>query len=178
MKHETLIKPKKKLQASSFKLNDSGGFSVLEIVVVLAALAIVTVVLSQLSVSFLGAVASGELQLRANAVGAETMEALKFIKESNWNNLKNLTPGTVYYLSFSTNPANKWDIVETNPGMVDSIFTRSFIVKQVYRDDATGQIVFSGGSPDSKTLLVEANVDWVYKGANKNFKLTTYLTNF
>ena len=157
---------------------DNKGFSVLEIAVVLAALAIVAVVLGQLSVSFLGAVSSGELQSRANAIGAETMEALKFIKESNWNNLKNLTPETVYYLSFSTNPANKWDIVETNPGAIDSIFIRSFVLKQVYRDAVTGRIVFSGGSLDSKTLLVEANVDWVYKGVNKNFKLTTYLTNF
>lgn len=153
------------------------GFSVLEIVVVLAALAIVAVVLGQLSVSFLGAVASGELQLRANAVGTETVEALKIIKAEDWNNLAGLTLNTLYYLTYST-ITNKWSVAALDPGKIDGIFLRSFTVSSVNRDAVTGQIVLSGGSPDSKTLLVEANVDWVYKSANKNFKLTTYLTNY
>ncbi len=158
------------------RLNNK-GFSVLEIVVVLAALAIVAVVLGQLSVSFLGAVASGELQLRANAISAETIEALKIIKADDWNNLSGLSVNTAYYLTYST-ITNKWSVAVSDPGKIDGIFSRSFTVKSVNRDGVTGQIVFSGGSPDSKTLLVEANVDWVYKSANKNFKLTTYLTNF
>ncbi|MEK7077939.1 MAG: type II secretion system protein [Patescibacteria group bacterium] len=162
------LKPKNKSRS---------GFSVLEIVVVLAALAMVAVVLGQLSVSFLGAVASGELQLRANAIGAETMEALKIIKEEDWNNLAGLSVNTPYYLTYST-ITNKWSVAALDPGKIDGIFSRWFMVKSVNRDGTTGQIVFSGGSPDSKTLLVEANVDWVYKGANKNFKLTTYLTSF
>lgn len=153
------------------------GFSVLEIVVVLAALAMVVVVLGQLNVSFLGAVASGELQLRANAIGAETMEALKIIKTDDWNNLSGLSLGTLYYLTYST-ITNKWSVAVLDPGQVDGIFSRSFTVKSVNRDAVTGQIVFLGGSPDSKTLLVETNVDWNYKGAAKNFRLTTYLANF
>ncbi len=162
---------------SNIKEAKNSGFSVLEIVVVLAALAIVAVVLGQLNVSFLGAVASGELRLRANAIGAETMEALKIIKAGAWSDLSGLSVNTPYYLIYST-LANKWSVSASDPGKIDGIFSRSFTVNPVNRDNITGQIVFLGGSPDSKTLLVETNVDWVNKSANKNLKLTTYLTNF
>lgn len=159
------------------KNKDRSGFSMVEIVVVLGFLAMVMVVLGQLSISFLGAVASGELQLRANAIGSETIEALKIIKDDDWNNLTGLSMATPYYLTYST-ATQEWSVVSSDPGKIDGIFSRSFTVSPVNRDDITGQIVFSGGSPDSKTLLVEANVDWIYKSINKNFKLTTYLAGY
>lgn len=148
-----------------------------EIVVVLGFLAMVMVVLGQLSISFLGAVASGELQLRANAIGAETMEALRIIKDDDWDNLADLSVGTPYYLTYST-ATQEWSVVSSDPGKIDGIFSRSFMLEAVNRDAVTGSITASGGDSDAQTLLVESNVDWVYKGINKNFKLTTYLADY
>lgn len=149
----------------------------MEIIIVLGFLGIVAVSLVQLNLMFSRGITAGSLNVRANAIGAETMEALRFIKENQWNDLGNLTPNTVYYLSFSTSP-NKWNIVSSDPGKIDNIFARTFKVNQVYRDAATGKIVSSGGSLDTKTLLVEANVDWNEKGKDKNIKLNTYLADY
>ena len=153
------------------------GFSLLEIIIVLGFLGIVAVALVQLNLMFTRSVASGSYNVRANALAAETAEALRFIKEDQWNDLGNLTSDTVYYLSFSTAPA-KWNVVSSDPGKIDNIFTRSFLVKEVYRDAVTGKIVSAGGSLDADTLLVEVNVDWNEKGKDKNIKLQTYLANY
>ncbi|MFY9492880.1 MAG: hypothetical protein WAP55_00100 [Minisyncoccia bacterium] len=153
------------------------GFSLLEIVIVLGFLGIVAASLVQLNLVFTRGVAASSLNVRANALAAETAEALRFIKEDQWNNLGNLTPNTVYYLSFSSSP-NKWNVVSSDPGKIDNIFTRTFKVNQVYRDAVTGKIVSSGGSLDTKTLLAEVNIDWNEKGKDKNIKLTTYLADY
>jgi len=149
----------------------------LEIVIVLGFLGVVAVSLVQLNLMFIRSVSSSSFNARANALAAETAEALRFIKEDQWNNLGNLTPNTVYYLSFSTAP-NKWNIVSSDPGKIDGIFARSFLVKDVYRDTATGKIVSSGGSLDDKTLSAEVNVDWNERGKDKNIKLQTYFADY
>ncbi|MBI2052247.1 MAG: type II secretion system protein [Candidatus Sungbacteria bacterium] len=176
MKRETYKKYKNKVHVSCFMIHEK-GFSLLEIIIVLGFLGIVAVSLVQLNLTFTRSVASGSYNVRANALAAETIEALRFTKEDQWNDLGNLTPDAVYYLSFSASPA-KWNIVGSNPGQIDNIFTRSFLVKEVYRDAVTGKIVASGGSLDDKTLLAEVNVDWNEKGKDKNVKLQTYLANF
>ncbi len=153
------------------------GFSLLEIVIVLGFLGIVAVSLVQLNLMFIRGISAGSFNVRANALAAETAEAIRFIKEDQWNDLGNLTPNAVYYLSFSGSPS-KWNIVSSDPGKIDNIFTRTFKVNQVYRDAVTGKIVSSGGSLDTKTLLVEINVDWNEKGKDKNIKLTTYLADY
>ncbi|MFY9493435.1 MAG: type II secretion system protein [Minisyncoccia bacterium] len=153
------------------------GFSLLEIIIVLGFLGIVAVSLVQLNLMFARGVAVSSLNVRANALAAETTEALRFIKEDQWNELGNLTPNTVYYLSFSGSPS-RWNIVGSDPGKVDDIFTRTFKVNQVYRDAVTGKIVSSGGSLDTKTLLAEVNIDWNEKGKDKNIKITTYLADY
>lgn len=158
-------------------ITDKKGFSLLEIVIVLGFLGIVAVSLVQLNLMFARGVAASSLNMRANALAAETAEALRFIKEDQWNNLGNLTPDAVYYLFFSGSPV-RWNIVSSNPGKIDDIFTRSFLVKEVYRSAVTGKIVSAGGSLDDKTLLAEVNVGWNDKGKDKNIKIQTYLADY
>ena len=162
---------------NSKKAKNYSGFSLLEIIIVLGFLGIVAVSLVQLNLMFSRGIAAGSLNVRANAIGAETAEALRFIKENQWNDLGNLTPNTVYYLSFSGSPS-KWNVVSSDPGKIDNIFTRTFKVSQVYRDAVTGKVVSAGGSLDTKTLLAEVNIDWNEKGRDKNIKLATYLADY
>lgn len=165
------------MKKSKFKINKK-GFSIIELVVVLGLLAVVVSVLVQLNLMFSKGVSSSSLNVRANAVAAETMEALRFLREVNWNNIKNLDPDTDYYLSFSEETSEKWDIENSDPGAVDGIFTRSFLVREVYRDAVTGSIVSSGGELDEETFLVEATISWNDRGSDKNIKLTTYLADY
>lgn len=159
-------------------LNLKNGFSLLEIVIVLGLMAIVVSALVQTNLMFTRNISSGAFTVKANAVAAETMEALRFLKEVNWNNLNNLTPNSNYYLTFSEASSDKWNIVSSDPGKTDGVFTRSFLVKEVYRDAATGKIISSGGDLDNKILLAEVNVDWTERGKTKNIKLTTYLAEY
>lgn len=157
------------------KLNNR-GISLLEIVVVFGLLALVLAVLFQLNFSFLKNVSSGKFSLPAKAIAAETLEALRFSKEESWSNLSNLSLETDYYLNFSTS-TNKWLILTVDPGKINDIFSRKFILHQVSRD-ASGKIVSNGGAVDSRTFLVEARVSWQEQNQPKEIKLSTYLADF
>lgn len=156
---------------------DSRGISLLEIVLVLGLLTIVMAAMVQLNLSAVSQVNSAAMSVRAKYLAAETLEALRSLKEADWANLSNLSADRAYYLSFS-DISRSWSIVSTDPGAIDGVFSRSFVLKQVRRDLATGRIVEAGGSLDAKTLLVEATVGWQEKGAAKNIKLSTYLAEF
>ncbi|MDP3800460.1 MAG: type II secretion system protein [bacterium] len=153
------------------------GVTLIEAIVVLGLIGIVVVSLVQLNLAFSHSVSSESLIVRANAVAVETLEAVRILRDKNWNNLSNLTVNTPYYLSFSEGQ-NDWSIENSEPNKIQNIFSKSFIVYSVYRDLSTGKIVSSGGSIDSNTLKIEAVVSWNDRGRDKNIKLTTFLTNF
>ena len=157
-------------------MNDR-GVSLLEIVLVLALLAIIMSAMAQLNLSAVSQVNSAATSVRAKYLAAETLEALRILKEEDWANLSNLTAARAYYLSFS-DISRRWSVVGADPGQIDGVFSRSFMLKPVRRDLATGRIVEAGGSLDSKTLLAEAVVEWSEKGTAKNVKVSTYLAEF
>ena len=153
------------------------GVTLIEAVVVLGLIAIVVSALVQLNLAFSRVISSGALTVRADALAVETMEAVRALRDKNWNNLSNLIPETRYYLSFSES-AKDWTIVNSDPGKIEGIFSRSFSVYSVSRDVSTGKIVASGGVSGDSTLKIEAIVSWSDRGRDKNIKLTTYLSNF
>ncbi|MEK7500550.1 MAG: hypothetical protein AAB642_00275 [Patescibacteria group bacterium] len=156
---------------------DNKGISLLEIVLVIALLAIIMSAMAQLNLSAGQRVGSSLFDVRAKHLAAETLEALRILKEIDWANLSNLTADRAYYLSFS-DISHRWSVVGADPGQIDGVFSRSFMLKPVRRDLATGRIVEAGGSLDSKTLLAEAVVEWPERGMAKNVKVSTYLAEF
>ncbi|MBI2454461.1 MAG: prepilin-type N-terminal cleavage/methylation domain-containing protein [Parcubacteria group bacterium] len=154
-----------------------GGFSLVETIVALGLLALVAAGLVQLNFTFRSNVGSTSLGVRANALAAETVEAVRALRDENWSNLDGLTPRADYYLSFSEG-LKKWSAVSLNPGKVEAVFTRSFRVFPVYRDSAGGNIVSSGGVLDAETLRVEVIVSWIDRGTLKDQRLISYLSNF
>jgi len=105
------------------------------------------------------------------------MEAVRALKDKNWDNLSNLNSGTTYYLSFSESTKD-WTIENLDTGKIQGLFSRSFLVYPVSRDATSGKIISAGGNNDNNTLKVEAVVSWNDRGRDKNIKLTTYLSNF
>ncbi len=156
---------------------DNRGVSLVEITIVLGLLAVVVSALVELNLTLSRRMSSASLDIAAAATAAETMEALRALRDESWSNLGDLSPGTDYYLSFSE-AAKKWAIQPSDSGKISGVFSRSFRVSPVYRDLASGGVVASGGSLDVKTLLVEANIVWDERGRSKDIKLQTYLTDY
>ncbi|MEK9174420.1 MAG: prepilin-type N-terminal cleavage/methylation domain-containing protein [Patescibacteria group bacterium] len=153
------------------------GVSLIEVVVVLGLLAVLVSALVELNLAFSRYVSAEGLSVRATAIAVETLEAVRALRDKNWNNVNNLTPGVRYYLSFSE-ASKDWTIETSELAKIDGAFTRSFSVYTVSRDISTGKIVTSGGVADNDTLKIEAIVSWDDHGRDKNIKLTTYLANF
>lgn len=157
-------------------MSDNKGVSLIEAIVVIGLLAIVTAALVQLNAVFARSVYSGSLGVKANIIAIETMEAARAVKEENWNNIGGLSTETSYYLSFSEQD-KKWSVTTSDPGAIGGIFSRSFLIRDVYRNPVTGAIA-EFGIPDGNTRQIEANVDWDDRGRPKNLKVTSYLANF
>ena len=157
-----------------FKLDDK-GVSLVEVVVVLCFLGIVFVAMGQLNLMYSKSISAGSLGIRASALAVETMEAVRSIKEENWEVLSDLIPGSVYYLSFSET-SKKWSVETSDTGKIGGVFSRSFKISEVYRDYAEDNISQSGAL-DGNTLGIEANIDWDDRGNDKNLKVKSYLSN-
>lgn len=130
------------------------GFSLVEIIVACAIIAVTAV--SLLNVSEKGL----ELSNRALRQSESTMlleegaEAVRSIRDASWSNISSLTVGTTYYLAYSTN-TNTWSLI-TTPNTTD-IFTRTVVVSSVNRD-TNDDIASSGGTLDSRTKKVTITV--------------------
>ncbi len=110
----------------------------------------------------------------------EGVEAVKLLRDESWSGrIATLTNGTTYYLLWN---GIKWTSTTTRQ-MVENVFTRSFTVRAVYRDN-TGplttfdNIITSGGALDVGTKKVVVSVTWPVKGgAISTSTAETYITN-
>lgn len=113
----------------------------------------------------------------ANAVKAaylaeEGVEAMRFLRNKSWdNNIATLTVGTNYGLVLS---GNTWQTSPTSKYVEN--FERTVALNLVYRD-ANGDIVSSGGTLDTGTLLLTSSVSWWTGTATTTKSITTYLTD-
>lgn len=111
-------------------------------------------------------------ELQAYALTAESLEAVRAIRDDAWTNLSSLTLGADYYPVIS---GSAWTLSIADPGPTDG-FTRWVVLSSVQRN-GSDNIVPSGGSVDSGTLLVTAYIEWQSRGDTKTRNLATYLTN-
>lgn len=149
------------------------GFSIIEI---LAVIAIITIGLSSLlglAVSSLKASAVLEETNQANDLAQEDMEAIRNFRDgTSWdsNGLGTLTSGIDYYCKAEGSP-EKWQFVQGTETI--GIFTRRIVFRNVSRD-ANGNIVSSGGVVDPDTKEASVFVDW----QGKEIELDAYFTNW
>jgi len=99
-------------------------------------------------------------------------EAVKTIRDDAWVNLSSLAYDTDYYLSFVD---GAWSATST-PSSI-GIFTRSFSLGQVYRDNVTYDIA-SSGTADNKTMLVVVKTVWDSHVGFGSKELSFYVTDF
>jgi len=114
---------------------------------------------------------------KAIALAQEAMEAaINFRDTTEWatNGFGLLSLDTPYHPEIQS-ATSGWQLVSGEE--IIEQFTRKIVLQEVHRD-VSGDIVSSGGAVDSNTKKVVVTVTWPEQGINKEFKLTTYLTNW
>jgi prepilin-type N-terminal cleavage/methylation domain-containing protein len=102
----------------------------------------------------------------------EGIEALRIIRDRSYGtNIAPLSIGSTYYLHFN---GITW-ISTTTPNLVDGVFTRNFILGDVYRDGNFN--IANTGTLDSNSRLVTVNVMWRDENGTSTRQLQSYLFN-
>ncbi len=149
------------------------GVGMVEIIVCLSIIAITFWGFLELARYHLKIQEQSEAKLEAVNLAAEAMEAVRSIRDENWDNLAFLSSATKYYPIIS---GNNWTLIDTNPGPINGIYERWVIFEKVYRDSSDD--ISPLGIEDPQTKKVTAIVEWNDHGQIKQFNLVTYLTNW
>lgn len=104
----------------------------------------------------------------------QTLESVRFVRDSGWSNISGLSNGTTYYVAIGTSTIRATTTPQTLNGL-----TPYFKLSSVYRTNADNDIVASTSgvskSVDANTRLVEATV--AYGTSSSTVTLSEYLTN-
>ena len=152
----------------------NNGFSLVE---VLVACSIITLTsLSLMSATTKGIELSNRAlrQVEATQLMEEGVEAVKTIRDSDWNVISNLNLDTNYYLSFNTS-TNTWSLISTPVAPIDNIFTRIIVLSGVNRD--SNDSISSSGTLDTGSKKVNISVSWLVSNGTNSKNITFYLTN-
>ena len=112
-------------------------------------------------------------KIEATNLAVETIEAIRSIRDEDWNNLASLSLETRYYPVVS---GNKWILTLTNPGPINGIYDCWVVLEKVYRD--INDDISPSGIEDPETKKATAFIEWNDRGQIKQFNLTSYLTNW
>lgn len=149
------------------------GFLLVEIIV---STAIITIVILALFVSYnlyFSVALTNTERIQATFLLEETIEAVKAIRDSDWNTIANLTSGSTYYLDPS---GYSWTISNSPVSYIDGTFERKFSVENVARNGSKD--IDPTGTNDSGTRKVNATVSWIGRNhATTSVTVSTYITN-
>jgi type II secretory pathway pseudopilin PulG len=152
----------------------SKGFGLIEILVAAALVGLVLVTLISLGNFALKAQAHFKKNLVAVNLAAESIEAVKSLKDENWTNISGLSMGTPYYPVVSGTPL-KFSLAAGQESI--NGFSRRLLASQVYRD-VEDDIVSSGGTLDPGTIKITSIVSWSERGRLYEIILVDYLSNW
>jgi len=101
----------------------------------------------------------------------EGVQAVKILRDNDWDNISALSASTTYYPAFSS---GTWTLSAT-PSTVGN-FTRIVEMDSVNRDNSTGDIS-SSGTDDPGTKLFTVTVSWAGGPQNFSKTLSFYLSD-
>jgi len=149
------------------------GIGMIEVIVCLAIIATSFWAFLELAKYNLGVQEQTQIKMEAMTLAAETIEAVRSIRDEDWNNLASLSLETRYYPVISE---NKWTLTLTNPGSINGIYDRWVVLEKVYRN--ANDDISPSGMEDIQTKKITALVEWIDHGQTEQINLTTYLTNW
>ena len=186
MNYELRIKNKKTKEkktskfcshTSYFILHTSlGGFSVVEVIIGSSLILLAFMGLTTAYSFYIKAGLKNTDGLKAVFLMQEGVEAVTLIRDESWSTFSALSTTTSYYLSWN---GTKW-VSTTTASLIDSVFTRTFKLEEVYRRTSDSDIVATS-SPDAKALDTDTRRLTVKVTAPSrptiSKQVVTYLTN-
>ncbi|TSC57914.1 MAG: Uncharacterized protein Greene041679_224 [Parcubacteria group bacterium Greene0416_79] len=150
------------------------GFSLVEVVIGAALILLSLIGLITAYSFYLKAGLKNTDRVKAAFLLEEGVEAVLLLRDGAWSNLSSLTGGTWYYLAWN---GSSWSATTTET-VVDSVFTRTFRIDEVYRRDSDKDIVAST-SPAAKSVDQNTKRVTVRVATDEGVtgELATYLTN-
>lgn len=149
--------------------NGNKGASIIEILVVIAILAVTLTALLGLANFSLSVQGLVRQTTQAKGLAQEAMEAVRSIRDNGgWSQIINGSHG----LAAS---AGYWSFSGTEN--IINGFTRTISISDVQRD-ASSNVVESGGVVDPDTKKITVTVSWSERGRPHDIELITYLTNW
>lgn len=146
----------------------NNGQSIVEIIV---AVSILIIIASSTVIAVLGSFTTIRLakeQTQATYFASEGLEAVKSIKNQDWNNMINGDHGV-------SSASGKWAF--SGVFDVSGKYTRTITVSDIYRQN--GDIVQSGGTLDRDTKKIVSSIKWDFTPGSKNTViLLGYTTNW
>ncbi|MES2953328.1 MAG: hypothetical protein V4674_02110 [Patescibacteria group bacterium] len=131
------------------------GFGIVEVVVGSAVIAVVVFGFTSLSAQLLRTSYANSDRVKAVHLSEEGIEAIRFIRDSDWNTFSALTNGASYDVVLS---GGVWQ-ASASRSMIDGRFLRTVMLSSVYRDTA-GAVVASGGTLDADSRKVVVSIEW------------------
>lgn len=141
------------------KIGKSNGQILIELLIGIAILALITIVITQMSVSgFKGTKVIGQ-QGVMDSLAQEALEAVEAFQAANWHNIYDLTKSTQeYYPKISSGAWTLTTDTADKKVTIDSFdYYRTITINNVSRD-SNDNIVTSGGTDDPSTQKVTVSV--------------------
>lgn len=146
------------------------GITIVEVIIGVAIAGLVIVFISHTITLFLVSSGATLQKTKALYLAEEGLEIMRYLRDEDWSTIDDeLSNGTTYYLSVATSTLG----TTTVPEVIDGIYTRSFELSEVRRDNATDDIVSSGGSVDGGSRWVTFFVSY----DSATVTMETLLTN-
>lgn len=156
---------------STFK--NKRGFGLVEVIVAISIILLVLSSIYGVHVFYIKTVFSNINKVRATFLLEEGVEAIKLIRDQNWENIADLSVDEDHFLAFN---GNFWQVTDANV-FIDALFERKFSLERVRRE-SSGVISSSGASYDEDTRKVNVTVSWFDGTATSSRSISTYITNF
>ena len=164
----------RRLAPRNDRKNMKKGFGLIEIIVAIAIASMVFFSIYELIAAATRLISDNAKKTEAVFVAEEGLEAVLSIRNNGWSaGIAPLAAETAYY---PTLEGSTWTLSATNPGPVQSVFTRTVTFHTVYRD--ANDDISANGTADLNTRRVTVRVTWNQRGQIRSVELETYLTNF
>jgi Tfp pilus assembly protein PilV len=157
------------------KINFKKGIMLAEILIATFIFSIILGVLITINNLYVASVSSSLKSIKALYLAEEGMEAVRIIRDTNFENFKNLTNDQGYYLYFSDSASSTWEATTSISYKNISGVDRWFVLSPVRR--SYGKITDNtSGELDENTKKLTVYVSWSDRDKVNEKTLFTYLT--
>lgn len=153
------------------------GVGLVEIIVASSIISITVLVLLSVYTMVSNYSLTNIKQLKGAELAEETVEVLKFFRDSSWTkNIAPLTTGVTYHPYWNVTLVPKAWTATTSNILLENEYQVSFVLSNVNRD-SNYNVVTSGGTLDAGSKKVNITVTWTDAGVTTTKKMETYLFN-